>query len=384
MENQQLLRDTYVEINLDSIAYNVKKIKEIVGDDVAIAAVVKADGYGHGAVNIAPSIMENGCEYLAVATLTEALELRNSYKDYKIIIMGYTPDEYLEHVVINNITQTIFSLRQGQILNDLGRKHDKKPVVHIKYDTGFNRLGFRDSEESINEIDKIFDLKNIYVEGIFSHFALADKKEDDLQYEKFMHAVKKLEEKGCEFKYKHICDSISGIDYPECRLDMIRPGAIIYGLKSYKDKSVVLKQAMIFKTKIYHIKTLEEGEKVSYDYLWKAEKKSVIATLPFGYADGYPRNMKDKGTVAIHGKKAPIIGVICMDQCMVDITDIPESRVGDEVIIYGDGMGNTLDINEISKLACTNKNEIVCRITRRTPRVYIKNGKIYKVVNYLL
>ncbi len=384
MENQQLLRDTYVEINLDNIEYNVKKIKEIVGDDVAIAAVVKADGYGHGAVNIAPSIIENGCEYLAVATLTEALELRNSCKDYKIIIMGYTPDEYLEHVVINNITQTIFSLRQGQILNDLGKKHEKKPVVHIKYDTGFNRLGFRDSEESINEIDKIFELESIYVEGMFSHFALADKKEDDLQYEKFMHAVKKLEEKGRKFKYKHICDSISGIDYPECRLDMIRPGAIIYGLKSYKDKSVILKQAMAFKTKIYHIKTLEEGEGVSYDYLWKAEKKSIIATLPFGYADGYPRNMRDKGTVTIHGKKAPIIGVICMDQCMVDITDIPEARVGDEVIIYGDGTGNTLDINEISKLAGTNKNEIVCRITRRTPRVYIKDGKIYKVVNYLL
>ena len=384
MELQPLLRDTYIEVNLDNIAYNMKRIKEVVGDDVAIAAVVKADGYGHGAVEIAPTIMENGGEYLAVATLTEAIELRNHYAYYKILIMGYTPDEYLEYVVLNDITQTIFSYRQGNILNDAGKKYNKIPAVHIKYDTGFNRLGFKDSQESIDEINKIFDLKNINIEGIFSHFALAGKKEDDIQYEKLLNVINQLEVRGRKFKYKHICDSIAGIDFPEYRLNMIRPGAIIYGLKSYKDDSVVLKQAMTFKTKIYYIKTLAEGDGVSYDYLWKAEGKKVIATLPFGYADGYPRNMRDKGTVTIHGKKAPIIGVICMDQCMVDITDIPESQVGDEAIIYGDGTNNTLDIHQTSLLAGTNKNEIVCRITRRTPRVYIKDGKIFKVLNYLL
>lgn len=384
MDNQPLLRDTIVEVNLDNIAYNMKKIKEVIGDEVFIAAVVKANGYGHGAVDIAPTIMENGGDYLAVATLTEALELRKQYKDYKIIIMGYTPDEYLEHAVNHNITQTIFSLRQAKILDDAGKKYNKKPVVHIKYDTGFNRLGFKDCQESLDEIDEIFNLENIYVEGIFSHFALAGKSEDDEQYNKLMNAVKFLEDKGRKFKFKHICDSISGIDYPEYRLNMIRPGAIIYGLKSFKDESIVLKQAITFKTKIYYIKTLEVGEGVSYDYLWKADKKRIIGTLPFGYADGYPRNLRDKGTVAIHGKKAPIIGVICMDQCMVDLTDIPEARVGDDVIIYGDGTSNTLDIHQISQLAGTNKNEIVCRITRRTPRVYIKDGKIVKVLNYLI
>ena len=199
-----------------------------------------------------------------------------------------------------------------------------------------------------------------------------------------MNAVKKLEEKGRHFKYKHICDSIAGIDYPQYRLNMIRPGAIIYGLKSYHDDSVVLKQAMRFKSKIYHIKTLDKGEGVSYDYLWRAPDKCTVATLPFGYADGYPRNMRDKGFVTINGKKAPIIGVICMDQCMADISHIPEARVGDEVIIYGDGENNTLNIHEASKLAETNKNELVCRITIRTPRVYIKDNKVCKVLNYLL
>ena len=381
---EPLLRDTYVEINLDNIAYNMRKIKETVGNDVAIAAVVKANGYGHGAVDIAQTIMENGGDYLAVATLTEALELRKHHLDYKIFIMGYTPDEYLEYVVKNNITQTIFSLRQAKILNEWGIKYNKKTAVQIKYDTGFNRIGYRDSQESINEIDKMFDLKNISVEGIFSHFALAGADEDKIQYNRLMNAVKQLEEKGRHFKYKHICDSIAGIDYPQYRLNMIRPGAIIYGLKSYHDDSVVLKQAMSFKSKIYHIKTLDKGEGVSYDYLWKAPDKCTVATLPFGYADGYPRNMRDKGFVTINGKKAPIIGVICMDQCMVDISHIPEARVGDEVIIYGDGENNTLNIHEASKLAETNKNELVCRITIRTPRVYIKDNKVYKVLNYLL
>ncbi len=380
----QLIRDTYVEINLDNIAYNMQKIKDVVGENVAIAAVVKANGYGHGAVDLAPAIMENGADYLAVATLSEALELRNHYSDYNIFIMGYTPDEYLEHVVKNNITQTIFSLRQAELLNILGKKYNKIPKVQIKYDTGFNRLGYRDCQESIDEINQIFDLDNLEVEGIFSHFALAGKEEDDIQYKKLMNVIEQLESKGRTIKYKHICDSISGIDYPQYRLNMIRPGAIIYGLKSYKDDSVVLKQALTFKTKIYHIKTLEKGEGVSYDYLWKSDKKCIVGTLPFGYADGYPRNMRDKGFVTIHGKKAPIIGVICMDQCMVDLTDIPEARVGDEVVIYGNGTGNTADIQEISLLAGTNKNEIVCRFTRRTPRVYIKDGKIYKILNYLL
>ena len=381
---QPLLRDTFVEINLDNIAYNMKKIKEVVGNDVAIAAVVKANGYGHGAVDIAETIMENGGDYLAVATLTEAIELRNHYSDYKIFIMGYTPDEYLEYVVENKITQTIFSFKQAEILNNLGIKYNKRPTVQIKYDTGFNRLGYKDCQESIEEIDKIFDLKNMEVEGIFSHFALTGKEEDELQYSKLMNAINQLEARGRTFRYKHICDSISGIDYPQYRLNMIRPGAIIYGLKSYQDDSVILKQAMTFKTKIYLIKTLEEGEGVSYDYLWKAGKKSIVGTLPFGYADGYPRNMKDKGFVTIHGRQAPILGVICMVQCMVDLTDIPEAKVGDKAIIYGDGTDNTLDISEISKVAGTNKNEIVCRITRRTPRVYIKDDKIVKITNYLI
>lgn len=378
-----ILRDTLVEVNLDNIVFNIKSIKKMVGEDVAIAAVVKANGYGHGAGGIAQTLVENGADYLAVATLSEAMDLRKKFKDYKIFVMGHTPDEYLEHVVKNNITQTVFSYKQAKILNELGIKYSKKPVVHIKYDTGFNRLGFKDCEDSLDEIEKICRLSNIYVEGFFSHLALTSKEENRLQYNRFMTALEKLEKRGVRFKFKHIEDSISAVDYPEYRMNMIRPGAILYGIKGFHYGSLDLKQALRFKTKIAYIKRITKGEGVSYDYLWKAERDSIIGTLPFGYADGYPRNLRDKGYVTIHGRKAPIIGIICMDQCMVDLTDIEEAKEGDEVIIYGDGSDNTLDLHTASQLAETNKNEIITRISMRPPRVYIKDNEIANVINYI-
>jgi alanine racemase len=378
-----MLRDTFVEIDLDKLAYNMRSIREYVGDNVAIAAVVKANAYGHGALDISETIMENGGDYLAVATLTEALELRKQFPNYKIFIMGYTPDEYLEYIVENDIIQCIFSIKQAEILDKLGQKYKKRPVVHIKYDTGFNRLGYTDCEDSINEIIEIFKFKNIEVEGIFSHFALAGDDANIKQFNDFTEAVKKIENEGRSFKYKHICDSITAIDYPEFNLDMIRPGAIIYGLKSFRKNDIELKQVMTFKTKIYQVKSIKAGEGISYNYKWRAERDSVIATVPVGYSDGYPRNMYGKGLMTIKGIRVPIIGVICMDQCMIDITDVPSVKVGDIVTIYGDGSQNTLDIEEVAKLGETNKNEIISRITRRTPRVYISDGKIIKVKNYL-
>lgn len=378
-----LLRDTFLEVNLDNIIYNMKNIKEMVGEEVAIAAVVKANGYGHGAVGVAQELMENGADYLAVATLTEALDLRRHFSDYKIFIMGFTPDKYLEHVVKNDITQTIFSYRQAEILNDYGNRYNKIPVVHIKYDTGFNRLGFRDSKENIDEIEKISKLPNLNVEGIFSHLALTNKEEDEKQYRKLLKVIENLEERGVKFKYNHIEDSISAVDYPEFRMNMIRPGAIIYGIKGFHYGTLDLKQALTLKTKVYNVRKVSKGEGVSYSYVWKAERDSIIGTVPFGYADGYPRNLTGKGFVTIRNQKAPIIGIICMDQCMVDLTDIEEVCEGDEAIIYGDGINNTLDIHNASLLGSTNKNEIMSRIGMRVPRVYIKDEKIVNIINYI-
>lgn len=380
---EPILRDTIVEIDLDNIAFNMKSIKKMVGEEVSVAAVVKANAYGHGAVGIAKTLVENGADYLAVATLNEAMEIRRYFKDYKILIMGYTPDDLLEYVVNNNIIQTIFSYNQAEILNRLGIEYNKIPNVHIKYETGLNRLGFKDSEHSLQEIEKISKLGNVHMEGIFSHLALAGKEANRIQYEKFVKAIEGLKSKGIRFKYTHIEDSISAVDHPEYRMDMIRPGSTIYGIHAYHYGFLELKQAMKFKTRITHIKSILKGEGVSYDYLWKAEKDSIIGTLPFGYADGYPRNLMGKGHVTVHGEKAPIIGIICMDQCMVDLTHIPQAKVGDEVIIYGDGSGNTLDIENASLLADTNKNEIMTRLSARSPRVYLENGKIVNVFNYI-
>lgn len=380
---ETILRDTIVEVDLSKIAFNMQSIKKMVGEEVAIAAVVKANAYGHGAVGIAKTLVENGADYLAIATLNEALEIRRNFKDYKLFIMGYTRDDLLEYVVKNDIVQTIFSLDQAEILNKLGKKHDKKPKVHIKYETGLNRLGFKDCEKSIEEIEKISKLDYVDVEGIFSHLALAGAESNKIQYEKFVNAIEKLENRNVKFKYRHIEDSISAVDHPEYHMDMIRPGATIYGIRAYHYGYLELRQAMKFKTRISHIKTIEKGEAVSYDYLWRAERESIIGTLPFGYSDGYPRNLMGKAHVSIHGKKAPVIGFICMDQCMVDLTDIPQVKVGDQVIIYGDGSENTLDIEQISQLADTNKNDIMSRLSIRSPRIYIEDGKISRVINYI-
>lgn len=379
-----MLRDTYIEVDLDRLANNVKSIRERVGNNVSICAVVKADAYGHGSIECAKTIMENGCDYLAVATLTEALELRQAYPDYRIFIMGYTSDENLKYVVRHDITQCIFTYEQALLLDKLGREYNKKPKVHIKYDTGFNRLGFRDCEDSIETIKDIVKLKNIECEGIFSHFALVDDDENKRQFVAFIEAIDKIEKNGFKFRYKHICDSIAAIDYPEFRLNMIRPGAILYGMKSFRKNDLDIKQVMKFKTKIAYIKPLYKGEGVSYSYKFKAQRDMILATIPAGYADGFPRNMFEVGEVTVRGRRAPVVGVICMDQCMIDVTDIKGVSVGDEVIIYGDAEENAVTFEEASVKGNTNKNELLCRITRRTPRLYIKNGKPVKVLNYLL
>ncbi|NOZ47647.1 MAG: alanine racemase [Chlorobi bacterium] len=379
----KLLRDTFVEVNLDNIKYNIIQVKNFIGHNVAIAAVIKANAYGHGAIQIAPVLIENGADILAVATLSEGLELRNEFNDYEILIMGYTPDSYLEIAVSKNLTLTIFSLKQAKILNKLAKKLNKKPGIHIKYNTGFNRLGYKDLPESINEIIAIINLKNIEVEGIFSHLALKNNVEDKIQYKRLVNAIAKIEKHTTPLKYKHICDSIGTVLHPEYHLTMVRPGAILYGLESEGKGIIDLKQAMVFKTKISHITKLEVGEGISYGYRWTAERKSKIGTIPVGYADGYPRNLYQKGIVTINGKRVPVIGVICMDQCMIDLTDVTNPKVGDEVIIFADGANNTLTVNEISILAGTNKNEIVSRIARRIPRVYIKDKKVFKICDYL-
>ena len=368
------VRDTEIIINLGVIRENMELIKETVGKSVKVMAVVKANAYGHGIVKMAPVLMECGADYLAVATLTEALQLRDHYPDYPIFIMGHTPDRLLETVVEYDIAQTIFSYEQAEKLNEAAKKQGKTTVVHIKVDTGFHRLGKVPSDEFRDEIIKIMELSNVKVEGIFSHLALESKESNDKQFENFMNFVEEVEEKaGREIEFKHIADSIATVDFPQYRLNMVRVGALIYGMRGFHKGFLPVTPALQFQTCISQIHHIKKGEGVSYDYLWRAPEDSVIATLPFGYADGYPRNLRDKGYVLINGSKAPIVGVICMDQCMADVTGIPNIGEGSRAIIYGNGLNGSMTIDEAAKLAETNKNDILSRLTARPPRVYIDN-----------
>lgn len=366
------IRDTKLIIDLGRLADNLAQIRAMVGPDVAVTAVVKANGYGHGAAAIAPTLVEGGVRYLAVATLSEALELKAADPSYPVFIMGHTPDRLLPYVVEHDITQTIWTLRQAQILSRLAQARGCAARVHLKVDTGFHRLGQPPTEAYADEIRAMSLLPALDIEGIFSHLALAGEAENQSQYKQFTDFIDALEGAGCHFRYQHIADSIACVDYPQYRMNMVRPGALLYGMHGAHIHDLPVRQVLTFTTAISQLRDVPQGEGLSYDYAWKAPRDSRIATLPFGYADGYPRNMRDKGYVVIGGVRCPLVGVLCMDQCMADVTDVPDVCEGMEAVIYGDGADGSMTIAEAASLAGTNKNEILARFTARPVRVYTR------------
>ena len=357
--------DTTITIDLAKLGRNMDAVQQLVGEDVAVMAVIKANGYGHGAVQIAPTLLEHGARYLAVARLEEAVPLREAYPDAPLFVLGYTPDRLLETAVEQRIALTIFSAHQARLLRNAGEKHGLKPSVHLKVETGFNRLGTDD----VNELRAILQTPGLNVEGIYSHLALKDRPSDEIQLKRFLDMVYTLEQEGYSFRYKHMADSISAVDYPDFRLNMVRPGAILYGMKSFESDCITVEPVMSMQTRIARLRRIEAGEGVGYDLDWVAARPSVIATLPFGYADGYPRALGGKGYVTIRGVKCPLVGILCMDQCVADVTDVPDVQEGDVAIIYGAGTQNTLSVAEAAQLAGCNKNEILCRLTQRPVRV---------------
>lgn len=373
MYENRILRDTRIVVDLGRISNNIRLIKEAAGPDVALMAVVKANAYGLGSVRLAPVIIKSGADYLAVATLTEALQIKEVYPDYPVFILGHTPDDYLDVVAALGLTQTVFSLHQAVLLGQEALKYNRKAKVHIKVDTGFHRLGGIPSDEFAAEIKEMFSVPGIEVEGIFTHLTLANPEEDAKQYEIFMDFLDKLEKMGCTFRYRHVADGITLVDHPDYCLDMIRPGALIYGMHDGRIGDLPVEQAITFRTKVAQLHTARAGEGVGYDFLWHAKRDSIIATLPFGYADGYPRRMRDKGYVLINGVRAPIVGVLCMDQVMADVTDVPNVKEGDDVIIYGDGNDKAMTFGEVADLLDTIKNDILCSLTTRPPREYIND-----------
>ena len=358
--------DTVIRISLKKLGQNLDALRALAGEDVAVMAVIKANGYGHGAVRIAPTLLAHGAAYLAVARLEEALPLREAYPDAPLFVLGYTPDRLLQTAVENRIALTVFTLHQAQQLSEAAARLHTRAVVHLKVETGFNRLGTDD----VDQLRSILQLPHLYVEGIFSHLALKDRVSDEVQLRRFLHIVEALEADGFRFRYRHIADSISAVDYPDFRLDMIRPGAILYGMKGFESDDITVQPVMTMETRIARLRQIACGEGVGYDLDWQAQRPSVIATLPFGYADGYPRALGGKGYVTIRGCKCPLAGILCMDQCVADVTDVPGVQEGDAAVIYGDGTENTLSVAEAAQLAGCNKNEILCRLTARPERIY--------------
>jgi len=379
----RLFRNTWVEINLDQLEHNIRALKNYIGADVKLAPVIKGDAYGHGAVTIAEELSRLNVEYISVALISEAVELRDHNIQAPLLVLGYTENEYLGPAIEKNITLTIFEYDQAERLSLEAVERNATAHVHIKVDTGFHRLGKEPTDEFADEICRMSKLPNLSLEGIYSHLRLAGRETDRKQYELFSCFTGKLKDRGIRFRYCHISDSIAAVKYKEYALDMVRPGAIIYGyVPRYQLGLIEVKPIMTFKTKITRVQKLKKGDGVGYGEEFRADDNTIVATLAVGYADGYPRSLSGKGEVLIRNKRARVIGIVCMDQMMVDVSQIDKVQVGDEAILFGPE-GGAPSAEELAALAGTNKNSIIAGISRRVPRVYEKSGSIVKIVDYL-
>ena len=380
---------TWVEINLDALECNFDAVREELPENMKILAVVKANAYGHGAIGIA-KFLEDKADYLAVAATDEALELRKNGVNCPILILGHIPYGDYDNIVKFNITPTISDFYEAELLSKAAVKAGVTAPLHIAVDTGMNRIGFPLNSESVKDIKAINSLPNVEIEGIFSHFAaadMADKAYTRKQVEKFDGFVKSLSEIGVDAPIKHLYNSAAIADL-EKKYDMVRQGIILYGLRPSDEVEFnnikVPQPVMSMKTRVVQVKTLPAGECISYGCTYTTEKDTKVATLCAGYADGVTRVLSNNGEVLIRGKRAKIIGRVCMDQFMVDVTHIPDVEAGDTATIFGTDGEETISVDEIAKKANTINYEIICNINSRVTRVYMKNGKVESAFGYLL
>ena len=376
---KEAIRPVWAEINLSNADYNIKKIREKVGPDKEIIGVIKADGYGHGSVKMAEVLRENGVKTFAVATLQECIVLREAGAMEDIIMLGLTPDMYADTIVKYNITPVVNSAANAKAISDAAESHGVEVSGLVAIDTGMGRIGYlTDDEEAISDIKKIEALPNFSIKGLFSHFATADAADKTfakLQEERYNSFVKKLEEAGVNIPMKTFANSASIMEIPSVYFDAVRPGIILYGCypSDEVDKNELsIKPVMSVKANIVHIKEVPEGFSCGYGRKFIAERPSVIGTIALGYADGYPRPYSSQAKVIVNGQFAPIAGNICMDQCMIDLTDVPNVKVGDEVIIMGSDGKNTILADDIANATGTINYEILCAFGQRLPKVYVK------------
>ena len=377
----------YADIDLDAIYENVKNAKALLKKDTKMMAIVKADGYGHGAVEVARQIDELVDAY-GVAILEEGIELRKAGFTKPILILGYTPKPLYPAMIRYDIATAVFTMEMAKEISDTAVAMHKNANIHIKLDTGMSRIGFAITKESKEIIEQIAKLPGIEIKGCFSHFARMDEKDKtkaEQQFSRYETFVHKMEQAGVKIPVKHISNSAGIMEMPKVNEDMVRDGICLYGLypsEEVNKERLPLEPAMQWKTYVSYVKELEAGIEIGYGGTYTTTKPTMVATIPVGYADGYARSLSGKGCVLIHGQRAPILGRICMDQFMVDVTDIPGTAEGDECILFGEQEGEILSVEEVSELAGSFNYEFVCDVGRRVPRVFYQNGKAVETKDY--
>ncbi len=380
----------WAEINLDHIMHNLSEVRRLIGNKTRIMAVVKANAYGHGAAKVAGALQECGVKRLAVATLDEAIQLRSGGCMASIQVLGHTFPERAEEILTYDLTQTVFNFEPANALSYWAGKIGKPAKVHIKVNTGMNRVGFKVCEATVHTILKMSKLPFLEIEGIMTHFASADEEDSTAtvaQFEKFMYFCRELEKAGVYIPIKHASNSAALIKYPEMGLDMVRPGIMLYGIypSAHIDREFIgLKPAMSLKANVISVNNVCGNEYLSYGRKYKTHKMSRIATIAVGYADGYPRLLSNNGRVIVKESFAPVVGTVCMDSCLIDVTDGNCGvAVGDESVLMGRMGVKEITAEELAEWAGTIPYEVVCRIGMRVPRVYIRHGKVNEADNYL-
>ena len=387
-----MVKRTWAEISLNAIEHNYNVIRNKVADDTKVCCVIKADGYGHGAVELSQIYEKLGADFFAVSNIDEGIEIRKSGSKLPIVILGYTPVSEAENLAEYDISQAVFSLEYAKELSEKCVEEDCICKMHIKVDSGMSRIGFmcqefpRD-EYSIEEMCEACCLPNLEVEGLFTHFCVSDEDAEgreftNKQYENFIHVRDSLKKRGVDISVVHCSNSGAIEDYPETCCDMVRAGIILYGLapSSKLADRLDLVPAMTLKTVVAFVKEVQKGATISYGRTFTADRKMKIATVPIGYADGFIRQNAKDGYMMVNGKKAKIVGRICMDQTMLDVTDIEDVKTGDEVVVFGTGENGEPTADSLAENTGTINYETVCLVGKRVPRIYIKDGKIENVM----
>lgn len=371
----------YAKIDLDAIRNNLYAIKALLSPSARILAVIKADGYGHGAVPIAETLQDEDClAGFAVATAEEALELRQNGIAKPILILGYVFPEHYPMLVAQQIRPAVFTLDMAEQLSQAASGQQRDIPVHIKIDTGMSRIGMPANAQSAQLIAQIAALPHLVTEGMFTHFARADEADKTSalsQLSQFQQMIRLTRQTGVRIPYVHCSNSAAIIDLPQANMDLVRAGIILYGLwpsqEVQKDR-IRLQPALELVSHVAYVKRLEAGRSVSYGGTYTAAEPRIIATIPVGYADGYPRSLSNKGCVLIHGRRAPVLGRVCMDQFMVDVTHIPDVKTGDRVILAGRDGEQALTLEELGERSGRFNYEFACGLSKRIPRIFYKNG----------